>query len=104
LIGAGITLLFTTRKGRKILKNLKTEGLGRFGEWEQLVRDITEALDDDIAGVDDYTVKDRPQRIKKVQTRIEPKTSIDNQPIEAEVQRIKSSTKRFFRGVRKKIT
>jgi len=36
MIGAGLTLLFTTEKGRKILRELSEEGFSKLGEYVDL--------------------------------------------------------------------
>lgn len=57
LFGLAIALLFTTKKGRKILRILLDEGLEKFEEWQDIVKDTTRSQpdtqeEDDVEGGD----------------------------------------------------
>ncbi len=59
LVGVAATLFVTTKKGRKMLHALSEEGVGKFGEWEKVLKDVADAIeDDDFVDGDDYIVKE----------------------------------------------
>jgi hypothetical protein len=72
MIGAGLTLLFTTEKGRKILRELSEEGFSKLGEYVDL---------------EEMGLKDNESFHEVEETEIEEKTP---------------KKRRIFRGVRKK--
>lgn len=48
LIGVLATLLFTTKKGRKLLKVITDESVDRLGKWEDMVKTMQEHIDEDV--------------------------------------------------------
>jgi len=46
LIGILLTLLFTTRKGRKLLKTITTEGSRKFNSWDDLITILESEIGD----------------------------------------------------------
>jgi hypothetical protein len=64
LVGVAATLFVTTKKGRKMLHALSEEGLGKFGEWEKVLKDVADAIDDeDFVDGDDYIVKEERRSV-----------------------------------------
>lgn len=61
LVGVAVTLLITTKKGRHLLQALSEEGKGKFGDWERILKDVADAIDDDddFSG-DDYVRYSKP--------------------------------------------
>lgn len=54
-VGALLVLLFTTKKGRKILKVLSEEGFEKMKHWEGKIEDL-DLSDDEIEEGEDYLV------------------------------------------------
>lgn len=107
IIGAGIALLFATKKGRKILKALTEEGLDNMPDIKKYFRSTVDEFveDDENESISDYVdekirVADMPQ----------PHTSrihVDKEPERQEAKgngstKKHSPVKRFFRGVSKR--
>ena len=80
LMGAGLTLLFTTKKGKRIVKTLTEEGLEDLSK----LQDIIDTLKDE--EVTPFDVKEESA----------PKIT------ETESEVTKPSSRRFFKGTRKK--
>jgi hypothetical protein len=144
IAGVALTLLLVTKKGRRILKVLTDEGMDKFGEWEDIIHDVKDALgeDDEMLDGDDYVEKQsfehqRKESKKKEEPTIEKKESLwpgetvetpqkevikqheastvhqtTETPVETytetpqpstqthvPVSRIRTTTRRFFRGV-----
>ena len=57
LVGVAITLLFTTKKGRKILKALTDEGWDKISNLEDLFEKRMREEDEDDMGFADYDAK-----------------------------------------------
>ncbi len=79
ILGAGMTLLFTTEKGKKIVKTLTEEGLEDLSK----LQDMIDVLKDEDTALD-------------VKEETAPKIA------EKEPEVTKPSTRRFFKGIRKK--
>jgi len=58
ILGAVLVLLFTTRKGRKILRMLSAEGFDKVKDWEKIIDEID--FDDSEELNNDYLVKSTP--------------------------------------------
>ena len=80
LMGAGLTLLFTTKKGKRIVKTLTEEGLEDLSKLQDIIDTIQ---GEDIAP---------DGKIEKSQAPMEP-------PVVKEI----ATRHRFFKGTRKKI-
>lgn len=63
LIGILIALLFTTKKGRKILKNLTDEGMDKFTSLEDLLEKRLKEEDSDDMGLGDTGAKREMQPV-----------------------------------------
>lgn len=73
LVGVAVTLLVTTKKGRKLMHSLAEEGMGRFGDWEKILKDVADAIDDDdYVDGDDYIVKEEMQQPRSAPRHPEP--------------------------------
>ena len=67
IIGVVVTLLFTTKKGRQILRTLTEEGLSKFSEVEDIIQameneagydDVEEVATDDLAGTQEVVTEE----------------------------------------------
>lgn len=56
IIGVALTLLLTTKKGRRILRTLTSEGMEKIERWEELLYKKTPPPVDDGEAIDDMTV------------------------------------------------
>jgi gas vesicle protein len=54
IVGVLLTLLFTTKRGRMILKEVTEKGLDKFANLEQLMQETGEELEDEDEEGDDY--------------------------------------------------
>lgn len=110
IVGVVLALLFTTKKGREILRTLTDEGLNKFADLEDLLQEkVHEVQSNPVDDESDYIepeereVVSQPTPEPKAQqskesTKVEKKTEIraSEKPVE-EVSEPKHTTKRFFR-------
>jgi gas vesicle protein len=83
IVGALITLLFTTKKGRAILKDVMEKGVQKFADLEQLMQEAEEELEDETG--DDYIPAEPVEESEppKAQKPVEKKTEeVTKQPIQ----------------------
>lgn len=148
LVGVAITLLLTTKKGRKLLKILTEEGAEKITKWEEMLQAAQEeAVEEDFAAEEEMVeatgeaveyvepeerqVEDRPSEEKQedekqpeeivpqktfekiepvvvpeVKKEPEPKKAANHPQEKSEKEEPKEdkpkTSRRFFRGVRKK--
>lgn len=120
LVGIALTLLFTTKKGRKILKTLTDEGLDRMSSLEDLFEKkiIEEDMDDDSEGGQEYIPTKKSASVASPMVSIPPTeaemheslatsgTSDQEQsfisPVSPDDISSTSTGRRFFRGVPKR--
>lgn len=107
LIGGGLALLFTTKKGRKIIRTVTEGGLESIAEVEDLIEDL-EGKEDAEEG---FAERSSPRQ--KAPPHADPPVS-ESQPgeqivaksnghtQESTASRIASSGRRFFRGIPKR--
>jgi len=116
IVGVGIVLLLTTKKGKRILKSLSEEGLESVNGLDELLQKFERATkratpreDDDEEEDSDY-VRERPVLLahdgaelpttKKVAL---PRVEINKEDDEEDhVTKIKPTRRRFFRGIPKR--
>lgn len=118
LIGVLATLLFTTKKGRKLLKVITDESVDRLGKWEDMVKTMQEHIEedeDDESVIGEEVQKIEPSHTEKIEIDDEEPTSempdVDELPHikidklekgeEAEEASVKKP-RRLFKGIRKK--
>lgn len=89
LMGAGLTLLLTTEKGKKIVKTLTEEGLEDLSK----LQDMVDAIQDKDVPPDGKTEETQAPKEPPVITEI---------ATETEEKPFKSPSRRFFKGTRKK--
>lgn len=117
LIGVAITLLFTTKKGRRILKTLTDEGMDKISKWEDILyKAQTQPVEDadEMMDGEDYvatTPKVLPQ--EKAPETITVKGGASNEPptdanamldkkeAVPEAPKTHSSVRRFFKKAKK---
>jgi hypothetical protein len=131
LVGVALTLLLTTKKGRKLLKILIEEGSDRISKWEDMLQKAQEEVleeddDEEIVEAEEYVepmereaVAPEPVREpepapapQKTFEKIEPVAPEEKKPVKKESteketaekpeKEAKPKSRRFFRGVRKK--
>lgn len=90
VFGVALTLLFTTKKGRRIFKALTDEGMQRVSRWE----DLLERLPDDYTDEEEVLAEDNAEYV------------VPEKPEMRHVERTNGTTKRvsrrFFKGVPKR--
>lgn len=90
ILGAVATLLFTTRKGREIVKDLADKGFEKYSDLEKALEKKTDEYEEIIEG-DDYL---EPVEVEKVKLAKEIKKDEDKIPTPPKPHR---AVKRFFR-------
>ncbi|GIW61367.1 MAG: hypothetical protein KatS3mg089_0219 [Patescibacteria group bacterium] len=98
VIGVALTLLLTTKNGRKLLRLITEESLQRLSKWEDRLLSVEdEKIDDedDFALGEDYQYEGRDIDSKKDVE--EKKQESSNSTINDQVK-----TRRFFKGIKKK--
>lgn len=89
IFGVVLTLLFTTKKGRKVLQILSEEGFGKLKNLEDMIEEVD--LDDDDEDEESVYVAPTPPASKKVLL------AKETNGVSA-----KSSSRRYFSGTSKK--
>jgi len=93
IVGVVVTLLFTTRKGRQIVRTLTEEGLHKFSE----VEDILHAMEDE-AGYDDVGEVDSADLAEEHAVVPQPPEKSAAHPM----MRITTHSRKFFKRTAKK--
>ncbi|MBI4084366.1 MAG: YtxH domain-containing protein [Candidatus Levybacteria bacterium] len=109
VIGAGIALLFATKKGRRILKALTEEGLDNIPDLKKYFRStVNEFTDDDDEEKGESEYIEEKIRVADMPRHNTTRIHVDEEPerhVEAKENgsvKKHSPVKRFFRGVPKK--
>lgn len=107
IVGILATLLFTTKKGRRVLQTLTDHGMEKFSEIETKLQSAKQEFADEIEEEDDYVeVEERtpapePKPEKKILARAQTHTSepVEHHaaPAKTEKEGEKGSVKKFFR-------
>lgn len=95
IFGAILVLLFTTKKGRKILRLLSEEGFEKVKDWEHILDELE--LDDNEEMDSDYISQERTTDSRKVIL-----TNGSNGYSHHAIHRVKPTSRRFFRGIPKR--
>lgn len=91
IIGVVVTLLFTTKKGRHIIKTLTDEGMNKFSELEELMQDMEEYDEEEESTVGPEEVSPSEEQ------------NSENPPESPKKYLAKKSPlRRFFRGIPKR--
>ena len=108
VIGVALALLFSTKKGKKLLKVLTEEGLEKISGLEEILGDVLEEeVDEEMGEEEELPVANvKPssskavhhEEVKEVIVERAPLTS-DGVPSQAPLQKVTTTTRRFFRGV-----
>lgn len=112
IVGVALTLLFTTKKGRRILRSLTEEGLDKVNKWEDL---ISKRIDEKIENInDDLEEQEFVEVVEEPVTRVtEPpvvssKSGTANhasggkkEPSKEEPE-VRHTVRRFFKAAKKK--
>lgn len=111
LIGVAITLLFTTKKGRRILKTLTDEGMDKISKWEDILyKAQTQPMEEagEMMDGEDYVAtepKALPEEKKSATAVVKEATSAESssEPKEAvsETPKNHSTVRRFFKRPKK---
>lgn len=115
IVGSVLTLLFTTKKGRKILKTIVDEGLDKYSGWKDIVNETFDEYDADNLEGEDYI--EEPLELKKEQVKnykeeetadnvevkhVEEEVSVGSPSVEEIVAKVKPVAHRFFKRTSKK--
>lgn len=100
VLGIAIALLFTTKRGKQMVKALTAEGLDSISELKRRLENIEFMLDgDDVVG-DEYYEEEVKEPAKKtgvkVEKIVEEETEEDEEPVK------RGSKRHFFKGVGRK--
>lgn len=108
VIGVALTLLFTTKKGRKILHTITSEGMDKIERWEELFYKKTPPAVSEVDAIDDMTVANDYLAAEELK--------VDNNPSHVSKEAVKhalkteptangehhpSGVRRFFKGAKK---
>ncbi|MBI4080262.1 MAG: YtxH domain-containing protein [Candidatus Levybacteria bacterium] len=99
VVGIGLALLFTTKKGRKVLKVLTDEGFSRFSKWEDVMNNLPEDDDEPVeaaAGNEESLPTETPKEEKET-----PKPQANGNG-HAAIKRISTHSRRLFKGISRK--
>lgn len=111
VVGVALTLLLTTKKGRRILKMLTDQGMDQIEKWEQTIKTKTEPVVEDIVDeVDEIMEGHDYMAAEEIKTTTEPphvsehavKHSLKAEDPLAESR--STNHRRFFRGAKKSLT
>ncbi len=96
IIGGGIVYLLSTKKGKKILKAITEGGLEGVEELEDIIASVAEEKE--------YEAAPRPKKQKsnpKQEIIMEEMPVRSEEPVNSQstISKIKSSSRRFFKGV-----
>jgi gas vesicle protein len=98
VVGVIVTLLLTTKRGKRILKLITEEGMNKLTNWEDMFGDM----------VEEYETKPEPPKVKPL-TFLEEKEEEHQQPVEIHVAKPhkekheeEKSPKRFFKGIHRR--
>ena len=102
IIGGVATLLFTTKKGREIVKDLTSKSLDKFSEIQ---KNLDETVDfEEVDGGDYVEPEDRPAKlVEEKEQKLLASDSGDKskKSSESEKHNAKSSVRRFFKSSKK---
>ena len=114
ILGVAITLLFTTKKGRKLLKLLMDEGADKVARLEEVLQKKEQVIEDDldeiISGTDyvekHQPVTDEPKEKESVIASQKDEVSTfketpRHKPPEQDIEEKKHSVRRFFKGAKR---
>lgn len=92
VVGICVALLFTTKKGRRILKTLTDQGLEKMSDVEKLLEDEAKTVKENVADIHVHAMPD-------IQKEIDEELGMQHDL----PQTITITPKRFFKGIRKKL-
>ncbi len=99
IVGVAVTLLFTTKKGREILRELTDRGMEKIGDLEEKIdrkqTEFEQELEEEEG--DDY-IETLPDLKKPLAGSIEEEKSEANPSSKGQVEKPKKSPRRFFKG------
>lgn len=100
LVGVALTLLFTTKKGRRILKALTDEGMHKLSQWEDLVEKLPENMDPAAREIEEEAEDTYVPIHEEIATHHEEKARVQSQA--NGVVKKAHPPRRLFRGIPKK--
>jgi len=111
LLGMAAALMFTTKRGRKILKKFADQGWDKLGDWEEVLKEVLN--NEDFIDGDDYVVnqevpseEDSASRSseKPEDLRILTNEAKDDSGIQSAntATKVKSTARRLFKGIPKR--
>lgn len=107
LVGILASLLFTTKKGRRLLKVITDEGVDRLTHWEDMLKSMEREIEEDTLDEEPVIGEDMEKEVRALEA---PKTeevdenepAISEKPDEEENPAPKKKSKRLFKGIRRK--
>ncbi len=111
IFGVVITLLFVTKKGRRILKMLLEEGKDKISGWDSVIEEFQKIVDDDDEVGDDFLSEEEHSHInttqdlhKEVHEEAEANQEVDTNELKKLLASSeKPSPRRFFRRPQKRV-
>jgi len=108
LLGVLITLLFTTKKGRRLLKAITDESVDRLSHWEDMLKSIEREAVQDTDEQEPIIGEEVDQEVQAIEAPKPEKIEIDEMDEDTsagsvqEKPVIQKKSKRLFKGVHKK--
>jgi hypothetical protein len=100
IVGVVITLLFTTKKGRALVKELTEKGLDKFSELQKALEvtkeEFDETLEEDESGGDDYLEPEEVKEVAKLEQESKAEHEEHGEKHASNGESKHSASKRFF--------
>lgn len=100
VLGVALSLLFTTKRGKQMVKALTAEGLDSMSELKRRLENIEFMLDEEDVVEDEY-YEEPVEPVKKNGVKTERKIEVEEIDIDDEEPVKRGSKRRFFKGIRK---
>lgn len=102
LIGAGAVFLLGTKRGKKLLKVVTEQGLDKLSGIEELVDEFDDEYDPTVASKQKEDFEESKPQSKPAHK--EQHSNGEAKPqVQSLIEKTKSSGRRFFKGIKKKI-
>lgn len=112
LIGILLTLLLTTKKGKKLLKLITDEGVEKLGKWEDMLKSMEKEIVQEATSEEPVIGEDMEKEVRAIEPPKTEKIILDDREEEEPIQSEKAGeektevpekkSKRLFRGIRRK--
>lgn len=104
LVGVFLTLLFTTKKGRKLLKIVTDEGVDRLSHWESVLKSIEKEIEDDAFDEESVLGEDVREDVRMLHAPKKEEMHDDKDLSRSEKKEddTPKKSRRLFKGIRRK--